>query len=85
MTDILEFRSCCIPFWCTIADTSPKIPKQFWQISQGDPIVERRKAYLPGVEVNRDHEGGSSGVRLGHCTSAELTSAIIPNVNNSCA
>jgi len=60
------------------------IPNWFWLLWQGNPTVKRKKAYLPGVEVNRDHEGGSSGVRLDHCTSAKLTSAIIPNVNNSC-
>ena len=40
-------------------------------------------AYLPGVGVNHDHEGGSPRARLGHCTPAELTSAISPNVGNS--
>ena len=40
-------------------------------------------AYLPGVEVNRDHEGGSSRVRPFHCTSVGLTPAITPNVGNS--
>ena len=40
-------------------------------------------AYLPGVEVNRDHEGGSSRVRPFHCTSVGLTPAITLNVGNS--
>ncbi|XP_031364042.1 uncharacterized protein LOC116184938 isoform X5 [Apis dorsata] len=31
----------------------------------------------------RDHEGGSSRVRLFHCTTVELTSANIPNVDIS--
>ena len=41
------------------------------------------KAYLPGVEVNRDHEGGSSRVRPDHCTTVGLTPTITPNVGNS--
>ena len=41
------------------------------------------EAYLPGVEVNRDHEGGSSRVRPLHCTSDGLTPTITPNVGNS--
>ena len=40
-------------------------------------------AYLPGVGVNRDHEGGSPRVRPFHCTSARLTPTITPNVGNS--
>ena len=40
-------------------------------------------AYLPGVEVNRDHEGGSSRARPFHCTSVGLTPTITPNVGNS--
>ena len=40
-------------------------------------------AYLPGVEVNRDHQGGSSRVRPFHCTPVGLTPAITPNVGNS--
>ena len=39
--------------------------------------------YLPGVEVNHDHEGGSSRVRPFHCTSVGLTPTITPNVGNS--
>jgi len=42
-----------------------------------------RKAYLPGVEVNHDQEGGSSRARPGHCTSVGLTPTITPNVGNS--
>ena len=41
------------------------------------------KAYLPGVEVNRDHEGGSSRARPLYCTSDRLTPTITPNVGNS--
>ena len=41
------------------------------------------QAYLPGVEVNHDHEGGSSRVRPIHCTSGVLTPTITPNVGNS--
>ena len=40
-------------------------------------------AYLPGVEVNHDQEGGSSRVRPFHCTSVWLTPTITPNVGNS--
>ena len=40
------------------------------------------KAYLPGVEVNRDQEGGSSRVRPFHCTTVGLTPTITPNVGN---
>ena len=42
-------------------------------------------AYLPGTEVNRDQEGGSSRARPFHCTSVGLTSTITPNVGNSSA
>jgi len=40
-------------------------------------------AYLPGVEVNRDHRGGSSRARPIHCTWNRLTPASIPNVDTS--
>ncbi len=40
-------------------------------------------AYLPGLGVNHDHEGGSPRTRLVHCTSGELASAISPNGGNS--
>ena len=43
------------------------------------------KAYLPGTEVNHDHEGCSSRVRPFHCTPAGLTPTITPNVGNSSA
>ena len=48
-------------------------------------MIERKsdKTYLPGVEVNHDHEGGSSRVRPFHCTSVWLTPTITPNVGNS--
>ncbi len=42
-----------------------------------------KQAYLPGIGVNRDQEGGSPRARLDHCTPVELTSAISPNVGNS--
>jgi hypothetical protein len=42
----------------------------------------QHSSYLPGVEVNHDQEGGSSKVRLFHCTSVELTLTITPNVGN---
>jgi len=41
------------------------------------------RAYLPGVEVNRDHFGGSSRARLVHCTWNRLTPASIPNADTS--
>ena len=40
-------------------------------------------SYLPGWEVNRDHEGGSSRARPFHCTPVGLTPAISPNVGDS--
>ena len=40
------------------------------------------RAYLPGIGVNHDQEGGSPRARLGHCTLVELTSAISPNVED---
>lgn len=43
------------------------------------------QAYLPGAEVNHDHEGGSSRVRSCHCTPVRLTPTITPNVGNSSA
>ena len=43
------------------------------------------RAYLPGAEVNHDHEGGSSRVRPLHCTPVRLTPTITPNVGNSSA
>ena len=39
-------------------------------------------AYLPGVEVNHDHEGGSSRMRLSHCTSGQLTPTMVSNVDH---
>ena len=45
--------------------------------------MEPEQAYLPGSEVNHDHEGGSSRVRPFHCTTAGLTPTITPNVGNS--
>ena len=42
-----------------------------------------RNSYLPDEGLHRDHVGGGPRTRLGHCTSAGLTPAIIPNVDNS--
>jgi len=50
-----------------------------------DPSGSLKQSYLPGTEVNHDQEGGSSRVRLDHCTSVGLTSTITPNVGNSSA
>ena len=41
------------------------------------------KAYLPGIGVNHDQQGGSPRARPFHCTAVGLTSAISPNVGNS--
>jgi hypothetical protein len=49
----------------------------------GESKAGQNKAYLPGVEVNHDQEGGSSRVRPGHCTAVGLTPTITPNVGNS--
>ena len=46
-------------------------------------IIDIVEAYLPGVGVNHDHQGGSPRVRPFHCTSARLTPTITPNVGNS--
>ena len=56
-----------------------KVPA--FQVQKGK--VEPGVAYLPDARVNRDHEGGSLRARLFHCTPAELTPTIVPNVNNS--
>ena len=52
---------------------------------QSDILTRPAHAYLPGTEVNHDHEGGSSRVRPFHCTSVWLTPTIAPNVGNSSA
>ena len=39
-------------------------------------------AYLPGVEVNHDQQGGSSRMRLSHCTSGRLTPTMVSNVDH---
>ena len=43
---------------------------------------KNHRAYLPGVEVNHDHEGGSSRMRLSHCTSGQLTPTMVSNVDH---
>lgn len=40
-------------------------------------------SYLPDEGLHRDHAGGGPRARPGHCTSAGLTPAIIPNADNS--
>ena len=40
-------------------------------------------SYLPDEGLHRDHVGGGPRARPDHCTSAGLTPAIIPNVDNS--
>ena len=42
-----------------------------------------RWSYLLGVEVNRDHEGGSSRARPHHCTAMQATPTISLNEGNS--
>ena len=54
-------------------------------LKMGFAIKKTSNSYLPGWEVNRDHEGGSSRARPFHCTSVGLTPAIISNVDNSTA
>lgn len=46
-------------------------------------INTRTRAYLPGVRVNRDHEGGSLRRRPYHCTPVWLNSASVPNADTS--
>ena len=53
--------------------------------SKSEIRTRQAQAYLPGTEVNHDHEGGSSRVRPFHCTSVWLTPTIAPNVGNSSA
>ena len=43
----------------------------------------RKNSYLPDEGLHRDHVGGGPRARPDHCTSAGLTPAIIPNVDNS--
>lgn len=43
----------------------------------------RPNSYLPDEGLHRDHVGGGPRARPDHCTSAGLTPAIIPNVDNS--
>ena len=56
----------------------------FWTLSWWSDCCIKR-AYLPGVGVNHDHEGGSPRVRPVHCTTDRLTPTIVSNVNNSSA
>ena len=57
----------------------------YFFLKMGFVIKKTSNSYLPGWEVNRDHEGGSSRARPFHCTSVGLTPAISPNVGNSTA
>ena len=60
------------------------------QLIQPDPFALNQlylmcfpdTAYLPGSEVNHDHEGGSSRMRLAHCTSGWLTPTMVSNVDH---
>ena len=57
-------------------------PSQFRQRAQKLKSLTDN-SYLPGAEINCDHEGSFSRERLVHCTSDRLTSMIVPNVDNS--
>ena len=48
-----------------------------------DLLESENNSYLPDEGLHRDHVGGGPRARPGHCTSARLTPAIIPNVDNS--
>ena len=65
---------------CGISDTVRKVSAKLYTVQ-----YVGNQAYLPGTEVNHDHQGGSSRARLLHCTTEWLTSAISPNVGNSSA
>ena len=65
-------------------------PSRAERLFTGSPTAARMRqasqlcaVYLPGSEVNRDHEGGSSRARPYHCTSVGLTPASIPNADTS--
>ena len=51
-------------------------------LSPYKPRMDSNQAYLPGAEVNHDHEGGSSRMRLSHCTSGWLTPTMVSNVDH---
>ncbi len=51
--------------------------------TQQVPCSMRSNSYLPDEGLHRDHVGGGPRARPGHCTSAGLTPAIIPNADNS--
>ena len=65
----------------------PARPKQTTRLErpakQEEPIAVGSNSYLPDEGLHRDHVGGGPRARPGHCTSAGLTPAIIPNVDNS--
>ena len=54
-----------------------------YKTAEERPGESDRNSYLPDEGLHRDHVGGGPRTRLGHCTSAGLTPAIIPNVDNS--
>ena len=57
--------------------------QNFLKIAVGQKnLYNLKQAYLPGVEVNHDQEGGSSRWRPFHCTSDGLKPTITPNVGN---
>lgn len=67
-----------------INDVKFWLPAAFFEFHCEQGVLYRVcQSYLPGVEVNRDHVGGSSRSRPFHCTSAGLTPTITPNVGNS--
>ncbi|KAL4098369.1 hypothetical protein QTP88_022997 [Uroleucon formosanum] len=74
---------------CKAPQTFPFLTKSFQNTVESATgyhyrwTTEMVAAYLPGVEVNRDHRGGSSRARSIHCTWNRLTPASIPNVDTS--
>ena len=67
-----------IQLYMNLLYVSKEIPREIYVLF----LLNLDKAYLPGTEVNHDHEGGSSRVRLFHCTLVWLTPTITPNVGN---
>ena len=80
MKDLTNYRNILILYGRKICITKARPSKD-----ESEDLGPHPSSYLPGTEVNRDHEGGSSRVRPFHCTSVGLTPTITPNVGNSSA